>query len=75
MLAGLVREEWWGWIAVPFIADDLLEAVDHAGVAILAWHGDVALDLSRHLLIPSCPSQWLVVIIHSRFDNIERIHD
>lgn len=39
----------------PFILDDLLEAVDHAGVVVLARYRDIALDLPV-LVINPCPA-------------------
>ena len=36
--------------SVPFILDDLLEAIDHACVVVLAGYGDIGLNLSVPLL-------------------------
>ena len=60
---------------LPFIANDLLEAVHHARVVILARDWDLALDLPAPSLFLTFCRLFQCFGLHSCLDHIERVHD
>lgn len=61
---------------IPLVLHDLLNAVEHASVVVLARDGDLALDLSVRVVKGEVSGvARFEQILHSRLDHIQRVHD